>query len=1307
MLKIRSLNVRGSYRGMVELGSREEGIDVYCLQEVAVGVGEKFYSLDRYEVIGGTGGFIEKEEGSVVGVLVSEKWKDRYVVVERSQWRIGLRLELGKGKEVDVWNVYLGQDKHDRLERMEGRGNAVWVGDFNAWSKRWDGESGRRNKEGKMVEDWIDEWGLKIGNKVGEYTRYDDKRGVGRVLDLAIYGGAVEMECEVEERIVGLDHKPLEVEVRMNRWKVEEEGWKKGRVDWNKYEGELRVWKGKGLWLKEGRVTREHLEEVVEEVEKGLRERLERCKGRRKWESGRKRWWDSELEEKRKKVRYWEERWKREREKRVGMERKVERKEYRKMVEEKKARYWLKFLEKMKRGEGFGFVKTDRDFMVDVPPIRGENGLMVKEDKDKGGEIVRGLGKREELKQEREGFWEEVKVEEEEVGEMIGMQKDGKAAGINGLSGRVMKELWKLDWGKEVVKWVVEKSLGLGYVPRQFREGIGVVMRKPNKEDYSLPSSYRVINLLDVWGKCLERVVVGRLNEWEKEGLGEEQWGGRKGRSSLEAIASLMMEWERGGGLGWLLCMDVKGGYENVGVRKMDRRLEELGVDEYLRKWVSSFLRERRSKVKIGSRLGEWVWLKGGTVQGSALSPMLFMFLLGGVLEEMRKEEVEDVVCGVRVDDVDFMVVGKSEREIEERVRRMEVGLRRGLEKWKVDVQTMKLEGLWVDKEGGRMGKKLKWLGEEIKWKEEVRVLGVWWQGDGGWESHVANRLRIGNMRWGLMRKLIGRGGRGVSVEVLLEIFKVVIKKAMMYGMEVYWDGQREMKERLQVWINRGLRGILGAVKTTPVDAMLGEVGMKRVEYELDELVERWGIRLIRKSKSECFGKGWREEMKEVGSWRLGFKGRLIRATLKNRLEGEKWDMEVWRGGNMKWRVVIGEGKKEVKREWEKNRKRYMGEGLVGISDASKMENRVGIEGELWVYGNRYKSWSKGLGYGMTVMDGEMAGVAEILDEVRKYEGEARVLRVGVDNVGVLKNLRKGRGMCGRWEQKVREWGMELIKKGWEIEWRWVPEHVGIRENEKVDKLAKRGVHMGEGNENEYMSWGYWEQRRKERVERVWKKYWKGKEKGRAYFGNGGGELGHKGRRRDSIFLFWMRTGHGGMRGTRYGRGEGLCECGLREDRDHVLLKCVKWEEQRRVIWDEWDRRGKKGEWMDMKWLLFSKEGVGAVIKFGRETGWMEKRWGERREWNKERKEEWGRRWQEGVRGNVRERKGEKRERNLRLGRERARRRRALLKSKGKEGKDKCREGTPIASVPPLGAYPGRRRKVLGELKDGGNRRKG
>lgn len=54
----------------------------------------------------------------------------------------------------------------------------------------------------------------------------------------------------------------------------------------------------------------------------------------------------------------------------------------------------------------------------------------------------------------------------------------------------------------------------------------------------------------------------------------------------------------------------------------------------------------------------------------------------------------------------------------------------------------------------------------------------------------MKNRMKLGNMSWAIMKKLIGRGGRGVSVEGLMEIFKVVVKKRIMYEMEVYWEGR-------------------------------------------------------------------------------------------------------------------------------------------------------------------------------------------------------------------------------------------------------------------------------------------------------------------------------------------------------------------------------------------------------------------------------------------------------------------------------------------------------------------------------------
>ncbi|PWW77795.1 hypothetical protein C7212DRAFT_314087, partial [Tuber magnatum] len=97
-------------------------------------------------------------------------------------------------------------------------------------------------------------------------------------------------------------------------------------------------------------------------------------------------------------------------------------------------------------------------------------------------------------------------------------------------------------------------------------------------------------------------------------------------------------------------------------------------------------------------------------------------------MEEVRKEEVEGKKMVVMVDDVDFMIGGGNRKEVEKRMRKIERGLRRGLEKWEVDMQTMKLEAMWMGKDRNEWEGGIEWLEEEIRLKTVVRVLGAWFQ---------------------------------------------------------------------------------------------------------------------------------------------------------------------------------------------------------------------------------------------------------------------------------------------------------------------------------------------------------------------------------------------------------------------------------------------------------------------------------------------------------------------------------------------------------------------------------------------------
>ena len=82
------------------------------------------------------------------------------------------------------------------------------------------------------------------------------------------------------------------------------------------------------------------------------------------------------------------------------------------------------------------------------------------------------------------------------------------APGISGLMGRAWRWAWSVL--QDEIFHLIRLCADLGYHLKMWRSAIAVVIQKPNR-DYVNPRSYRLIQLLEVLGKTLERIQARRL----------------------------------------------------------------------------------------------------------------------------------------------------------------------------------------------------------------------------------------------------------------------------------------------------------------------------------------------------------------------------------------------------------------------------------------------------------------------------------------------------------------------------------------------------------------------------------------------------------------------------------------------------------------------------------------------------------------------------------------------------------------------------------------------------------------------------
>jgi hypothetical protein len=317
-------------------------------------------------------------------------------------------------------------------------------------------------------------------------------------------------------------------------------------------------------------------------------------------------------------------------------------------IEKAKKKHWKEFLDQANSGDflwkAAKYAKPTDNYTA-IPPLKVADTEHT-DNHDKARVFMESFFPQTQLapvsatnlkKARQELRWEPIS--DGEVARALAVANGRTAPGIDGLPMLIWKKIWKHTSG--IILKIFRASIELGYYPAKWKTASIVVLRKlAGKRDYASPNAYRPISFLNTLGKLLEGVMAERLSHYAENFslLPDTQFGGRPGRSPEQALLILANSIDkalRKNKALTLVAFDLKGAFNRVNKRSLDARLREKGIPSIARRWIRSFMEERRANIRFdGFSSAIEAVPTAGLAQGSPLSPILFDFFNSNLVNQ-------------------------------------------------------------------------------------------------------------------------------------------------------------------------------------------------------------------------------------------------------------------------------------------------------------------------------------------------------------------------------------------------------------------------------------------------------------------------------------------------------------------------------------------------------------------------------------------------------------------------------------------------------------------------------------------------
>lgn len=606
----------------------------------------------------------------------------------------------------------------------------------------------------------------------------------------------------------------------------------------------------------------------------------------------------------------------------------------------------------------------------------------------------------------------------EELSAAVGSFNPKKAPGLDGFTADICSQAIGSD--PETFLALANRCLALSHFPIIWKEATVVVLRKPGKEDYTNPKSYRPIGLLPVLGKVLEKMVIGRMKWHLIPKMSTRQYGFMPKKSTEDSLYDLIHHIQKKLNekkLITMISLDIEGAFDSAWWPAIRVRLAEEGCPINVRRLIDSYLQDRRVSVRYAGEEHTKHTSKG-CVQGSIGGPIMWNLLLDPLLKEL--EQRGDYVQAF-ADDVVLVFDGDTALEVQRQANAAlayvgEWGVRNKLgfapHKTNAMVITRKLVH---DTPLLRMG------GVGIGMSQEFKILGLTIDNKLTFNSHATNVCKKALNVY----KQLSRAAKvswGLSPEVIRIIYTATIEPIIMYAASAWAPATK--KKGIQKQLNAVQRGfaqkLTRAYRTVSLNSGLVLAGILPLDLRIQEAAALYEAKrgVPRPELKD------REVERPTPYAQVKHPAEYTRLTFTSLMDQEQVDA-------------------------------HNTQAVQIYTDGSKIEGEVGAALSLWSGEAEIKAFKLKLPSYCTVYQAELLAICRATQEIlKRSEGtfgiysDSRSALQSVVNNGSLHPL----------AVEARENLSTSRLQNKEISLFWIKAHAGLERNERADQLAKEAA---------------------------------------------------------------------------------------------------------------------------------------------------------------------------------------------------------------------------------------------------------